>query len=154
MVHALERIRQLLQSDGGLIDIHPSGEPPTIEVRIGQQSEVVGWMRETDDFSEYAQANDALAQAVRRGLYAVEREGVFQFVTCADSVDELRGYLAKEWKDAILDESVAAEADELLRAQASGKELIVREQVRIARLRACENIVCVGSTTRPTYCPK
>jgi hypothetical protein len=21
-------------------------------------------------------------------------------------------------------------------------------------LRACENIVCVGSTTRPTYCPK
>lgn len=135
MVHALEHIRQLLRIEGTLIDIHPSGEPPTIEVRIGLQTTVVGQMRETDDFVEYAQADDALAQAIQRGLYAVEREGVFQFATCANSVAELRGYLAKEWKDAILDESVAARADELLRAPASGGELIVREQVCIARLR-------------------
>jgi hypothetical protein len=135
MVHALEHIHQLLRAGSTLIDIHPSGEPPTVEVRIGRQATVVGRMRETDDFVEYVQANDALVQAVRRGLYAVEREGVFQFATCADSVAELRGYLAKEWKDAILDESVAAQANELLCAPASGAELIVREQVCIARLR-------------------
>ena len=135
MVHALEKIRQLLEPDGRLIDIHPSGEPPPIEVRIGQQATVVGWMRETDDFSEYAQASAALSQAIERGWFDVERKGTFEFATHADSVSALREYLAKEWKDAILDEAVAARAEQLLSAVERDKGLIVREQIRIARLR-------------------
>ena len=135
MVHALERIHQLLELDGRLIDIHPTSDPPPIGVRIGQQTVVVGRMKETDDFIEYAQASDALAQVVRRGLFAVEREGTFEFVTHADSVSEWREYLAKEWKDAILDAAVAAKAEELLSVSGPDRELILREQIRIARLR-------------------
>ena len=135
MVHALERIRQLLEPDGGLVDIHPSGEPPPIEVRIGPQATVVGWMKETDDFSEYAQAATALSQAIERGWFDVERKGTFEFSTHADSVADLREHLAKEWKDAILDEAVAARAEQLLSAVERDKGLIVREQIRIARLR-------------------
>ena len=135
MVHALERIHQLLEPDGALIDIHPSGEPPPIEVRIGQQATVVGWMQETDDFIEYAQASAALSRAIGRGWFDVERKGTFEFATHADSVSALREYLAKEWKDAILDEAVAARAEQLLNAVERDKGLIVREQVCIARLR-------------------
>jgi len=135
MVHALEKIHQLLEPDGRLIDIHPTGAPPPIEVRIGQQTIAVGWMKETDDFVEYAQASEALAQVVRRGLFAVERESAFEFVTHADSVSEWREYLAKEWKDAILDAAVAAKAEELLSVSGPDRELILREQIRIARLR-------------------
>jgi len=135
MVHALEKIHQLLEPDGRLIDIHPTGDPPPIGVRISQQTTVVGRMKETDDFVEYAQASDALAQVVRRGLFAVEREGTFEFVTHADSVSEWREYLAKEWKDAILDAAVAAKAEELLSVSGPDRELILREQIRIARLR-------------------
>ncbi len=135
MVHALDRIRQLLQPDGRLIDIHPSGEPPPIEVRIGQQVTVVGWMRETDDFIEYAQASAALSQAVECGWFDVERQGTFEFSTHADSVADLREHLAKEWKDAILDEAVAARAEQLLNTVERDKGLMVREQIRIARLR-------------------
>ncbi len=135
MVHALEKIHQLLEPDGRLIDIHPTGDPPPIGVRIGQETVIVGPMKETDDFIEYAQASEAVAQVVRRGLFAVEREGAFEFVTHADSVSEWREYLAKEWKDAILDTAVAAKAEELLSAPGPDRELIVREQVRIARLR-------------------
>jgi hypothetical protein len=134
MVHALEKIRGLLEPDGRLIDIHPSGEPPPIEVRVGQRTIVVGWMKETDDFAEYAQASAALSQVVERGWFDVERKGAFEFITHADSVADLRDYLAKEWKDAILDEAVAARAEELLSAPEPDKELIVREQIRIARL--------------------
>jgi hypothetical protein len=43
--------------------------------------------------------------------------------------------LAKEWKDAILDAAVAARAEELLSMQGPDRELILREQVRIARLK-------------------
>lgn len=135
MVHALEKIYNLLNPNGRLIDIHPSGEPPPIEVRIGQQATVVGWMRETDDFIEYAQASAALSQAVERGWFEVERKGVFEFVTLADSVSDLRDYLAKEWKDAILEEIVGAKAEELLSASERAGKLMVREQIRIARLR-------------------
>ena len=135
MVHALEKIHQCLEPDGRRVDINPSGIPPTIEVRVGDQITPVGWMKETDDFFEYGQASDALVQVVERGLFAVEREGGFEFTTRAGSVAELRGYLAKEWKDAILDESAAARAEALLSAQSHDSELIVREQVRIARLK-------------------
>jgi len=135
MVHALEKIHQLLVPDGRLIDLHPTGDPPPIGVRIGQQTTLVGWMKETDDFIEYAQASGALAQVIRSGLFAVEREGTFEFVTYADSVFEWREYLAKEWKDAILDAAVAARAEELLSVPGPDRELILREQVRIARLK-------------------
>jgi len=135
MVHALEKIYNLLDREGRLIDIHPSGEPPPIEVRIGQQVTVVGWMRETDDFIEYAQAAAALSQVVERGWFDVERKGTFEFSTHADSVAALREHLAKEWKDAILDEAVAARAEQLLSAVERDKGLMVREQIRIARLR-------------------
>lgn len=135
MVHALEKICQCLDPDGRLIDIHPSGIPPTIEARVGEPFVQVGRIQETDDFIEYGQASDALTQAVERGWFAVERAGTFEFATRADSVAELRDYLAKEWKDAILDESAAARAEMLLSAQPHDSELIVREQVLIARLR-------------------
>ena len=135
MVHALEKIGALLQPEGKLIDIHPSGEPPPIEVRVGQRATVVGWMKETDDFIEYAQASAALSQAIERGWFNAERKGVFEFVTCADSVAELREYLAKEWKDAILEETVIARATELLNTPERDTALTVREQIRIARLR-------------------
>ena len=135
MVHALEKIHQLLEPEGRLIDLHPTGDPPPIGVRIGQQTTIVGWMKETDDFIEYAQASDALALVIQRGLFAVEREGTFEFVTYADSVFEWREYLAKEWKDAILDAAVAARAEELLSVPGPDRELVLREQVRIARLK-------------------
>ena len=135
MVHALERIHQLLEPDGRLIDIHPSGEPPPIEVRVGQRATVVGWMKETDDFIEYAQAAAALSQVIERGWFDFERKGTFEFATHADSVSALREYLAKEWKDAILEETVIARATELLNTPERDTALIVREQIRIARLR-------------------
>ncbi len=136
MVHALEKIHELLEPDGRLIDIHPSGEPPPIEVRVGQQVTIVGWMKETDDFIEYAQASAALSEAIQRGWFDVERKGTFEFATHADSISDLREYLAKEWKDAILEEAVMAKATELLNTSERDKELMVREQIRIARLRA------------------
>ena len=139
MVHALEKIHQLLTPQGRLIDIHPSGERPSIEVRCDRrmttEAVVVGWLQETDDFIEYAQANAALAQAVERGWFAAERKSAFEFATCASSVGELREYLAQEWQDAVIQDDVAARAGEQLAWLGGEAELIVRERVLIARLR-------------------
>ena len=134
MVHALEEIHSLLKPDGVLIDIHPTGEPASIEIRIRDRFMPAGWLQETDDYVEYEWANEALNQIVHSGLFAVERQSVFTFNTYAASIAELREHLAEAWKDAILDEITAARAEELLSTIERDKEVIVRESVYIARL--------------------
>jgi hypothetical protein len=134
MVHALEIIRRLLRPHGKLIDIHPVGEPSPVEVRVGGQITLTGWLTETDDFIEYRQAGDALAQAVQRGWFLVEREATFPFITHADSMSELLEYLAKEWQDAILDDQTARKAEELLAGPERDKELLVHDRIRILQL--------------------
>jgi len=134
MVHALEIIHRLLRPHGKLIDIHPVGEPSPVEVRVGRQTTLVGRLTETDDFVEYGQADAALAQVVQRRLFVLEREATFPFITHADSMSELREYLAKEWKDAILDDQTARKAEELLAGPERDKELLVHDRVHILQL--------------------
>ena len=134
MVHALEIIHRLLRPHGKLIDIHPVGEPSPVEVRVGRQTTLVGRLTETDDFVEYGQADAALAQVVQRRLFVLEREATFPFITHADSMSELREYLAKEWKDAILDDQTARKAQELLAGPERDKELLVHDRVHILQL--------------------
>ena len=132
MVHALEKIQRLLKSDGKLIDIHPSGAPVALGVRISERIFPAGWIKETNDFVEYAWAAEALASVVNSRLFAVEKQDLFTFCTYADSVNELREYLAEEWKDAILDDITAMRAEELLNTIDHDKEVIVRESIHIA----------------------
>ena len=46
MVHALEKIQQLLKPDGLLIDIHPTTEPAALAVRLREQIIPAGWVDE------------------------------------------------------------------------------------------------------------
>ncbi len=140
MVHALEKIRRLLEPDGVLIDIHPTPEPSSIEVRIGKRTIPAGWLHESDDYAEYEAADDALARAAQRGLYVVERQGTFAFVTYADTVAELRDYVAEEWEEARVDDVTAMRAEELMSTVERDKEVILREPVRVARLRPIFNL--------------
>jgi hypothetical protein len=138
MVHALEIIHNLLQPQGTLVDIHPSGESPTIELVHGGHKSLLGYLQETDDFVEYSQASAALAQAVDIGLFQVERQGTFQFSTVATSVDELRAYLTDNWQDAILSPEIDQRASMLSGVTLPGEvedehRIVLTEQVNITR---------------------
>ena len=135
MVHALETVHGLLKPDGRLIDIHPNGEPPPFIVRIGERSEIAGWLEETDDFIEYRQAEAALAQVVSDRLFTVERRSTFLFNLYADTFAELSTYLEANWSDAVIPPDTMAHV-EVLQKTARGKtEVLLREHVRISRLR-------------------
>jgi len=146
MVHALEEIHRLLKSTGILIDIHPVAEPSPIEIYQGGKIEPVGDLSIRQWCTDYQHADEALTEIQQRGLFMVEREGMFNSLTYYDSVAEMR----TDWKEAIdkfardsqsIDESVphaeamAARAEELMQAAGSGAELIVRERVHISRLK-------------------
>ncbi len=95
-MHALEIIHTLLEPDGYLIDIHPNGQPPPIEACIADQLHLLGYLQETDDFIEYGQASAALDEVIQRGLFVVERQSSFKFITRAGSVDELHTFLDRK----------------------------------------------------------
>ena len=133
MVHALETIHDLLKSGGILLDIHPTNEPATIELRLREQIIPAGWINESDDYVEYEWADEAVNAAVNDGLFTQERCGIFEFVWHADSMTELRAYLAEEWKDASIDDVTAMRIEELLKLPVHDKEILVSEAVRIAR---------------------
>ena len=133
MVHALKIIHSLLKPDGILLDIHPTNEPAAIAVRLREQLIPAGWINEADDYVEYEWADEAVSAAVNGGLFTQERCGTFEFVWHADSMIELRAYLAEEWKDAIIDDVTAMRIEELLKLPVHDKEILVSEAVRIAR---------------------
>jgi len=135
MVHALEKIQQLLTPDGILLDIHPTNEMAAIVVRLREQLIPAGWLNESDDYVEYEWADEALQRVVDVRRFALERVGTFEFVWHADTLNDLRAYLAEEWKDAIIDDLTAMRIEELLKLPVHDKEILVSEAIRIARYR-------------------
>jgi hypothetical protein len=135
MVHALEKIQQLLKPGGLLLDIHPTNELAALAVRLREQLIPAGWVNETDDYVEYEWADEALQRVVDDRRFTLERVGTFEFVWHADTMNDLRAYLAEEWKDAIIDDLTAMRVEELLKLPVHDKEILVSEAIRIARYR-------------------
>lgn len=139
MVRALEIIWRFLESDGLLIDIHPTGEPPAIEVVHGEQRFLVGHLQETDGFIEYFQATATLDQAIENGWFSLESRSEFVFTMQAGSMAELHTFLDENWSDAVLLPEIERRGDEII-AQliAQGKQpnccIETSERVRISRL--------------------
>jgi hypothetical protein len=144
MVHALETIHRLLKPDGLLIDIHPTSEPASIEVRSGPYTTLAGWVQEPDDYAEYDLADAALARVVAGGLFRVERQGVFEFVWHADTLDDLRAFMAEDWKEATIDDITAGRIEERMSTPERDKEIVVRESIRIARLKPLDEEIGHG----------
>ena len=135
MVHALELARQLLLPNGRLLDLHPTGEPPPIEIRMGTEISRVGFLRETDDFVEYGLADAAVARVIREGLFVIEKSDQYSFDIHADGLEELLSYLAEEWTDAVIDDDIVKRIESLLSSSETDKEIILRDRIYIARLR-------------------
>lgn len=135
MVHALEKIHGLLHPRGLLVDIHPSPEPPVLQVRVGAAIHEAGWLRETDDYLEYEQADRALTIVIERRLFLRERRVRFQFTTHAPSLPDLVRHLEQEWQDAYIEDTTVRSIEDLLQTRGRDKEILLRESVQITRLR-------------------
>ena len=146
MVHALKEIHRLLKPTGVLIDIHPVSESSPIEIHQPGRIDLVGNLSVRQWCNDFQQADNALAEIVRRRLFVVEQERVFDSLSYYASAAEMRISLkesidkfardAQSAREAVPHaEALAARAEELMRAAGSGAELIVREGTHIRRLR-------------------
>jgi hypothetical protein len=110
MVHALEAIHRLLRPGGSLIDIHPIPADALIEIHAGGRV-VAAEPFPSQGHDDVRQADGALAQAVARRLFALEREDEFDFSIYGSSVAELSDFMAEAeaYDDSPVDETVAAQ---------------------------------------------
>ncbi len=143
MVHALEEIRRLLKPDGCLIDIYSIHEARLIKVYHGNDILFV----EPDPSycgKDSRQWEDALAQVVQRGLFAIERDSEFDLAVYGSSVAELQEFYdeLEAYDDSPVDEAVEARAKELynrveniMQAVGDGAQVAYHERARITRLR-------------------
>ncbi len=94
---------------------------------------------------DFQEADKALTTIVERGLFAVEREDVFDSLTHYGSIAELRKSLKESIDkfardvqsavEAVPDiEALTGHAEELMPMKAKDTELIIRERTHISRL--------------------
>jgi hypothetical protein len=136
MVHALGRVRELVRSNGQVIDLHPTAEPAWVEIG----AERVGAVEAGDAPARHAAADAAMRTALDAGLFVAEDSAVFQFFTYADSIGELDDHIRKTWRSACIESPVVEKARAAMRG-AAGTRPSVCEHVRLTRLRPMEALV-------------
>ena len=138
MGHALQKIHHLLKPKGRLIDMHPIGEPPPITVCIGEETHLVGWVREGSAYEKYILADEALKTAVANNLYHKRKEDTFAFTTYCDSLTDLQTYLANEWTDAYIEDLVAMQIESIMQSSITNKLIVLKEIIKITQLQLTE----------------
>jgi hypothetical protein len=144
MVHALEEIHRMLIPSGRLVDIHPTLEVSRIEIhRDGRILFSQPYPRSF--IKDYRNANRALSQVIRRGLFRRARKARFPFVISASSAMELFNYIneASSNEEPSPGDSEAARekefflhVEELMQGMPPGAEAVSVERAQISLLPA------------------
>ena len=146
MVHALEEIHRLLKPTGRLIDIHPVAISPRVEIKEAGKVNLAGYLSVHQWFTDFQQADNALAEIIRRGLFIVEREEIFDVPIHYSSVEEMQtelmkelDYFARDSQSAIDDapniKALVTKADELMQHADSSAQLVAHEPTHISRMK-------------------
>jgi hypothetical protein len=129
MVDALRFAHRLLPPGGFVLDLHPTASNVTVEVGAS----VTGFVDLGGGLRRHAAAARALTRSVATHLFTVERTLTFDFFTYGDSIDELRDYIAENWREARIGNAAVERARDALR-DAPGVRPRVREHVQVTRL--------------------
>src|SRR3990170_2090928 len=135
MVHALSEIWRTLVAGGGLLDIRPHLPFRPLELVQGRDVRLLGRLDEAEFDPGDPAADNAVADVMNRGLFALQQTGSFYSSSYWDSVAELREYL-KDWYDvARLPRRLAGEASKALRRAGSPGRLRLKTYVVVNVMR-------------------
>lgn len=135
MVHALEKIHELLGDQGVLLNVQPVGKPRPLEIHDGGRIRQAGLIEHRLNFAMHKAALGAVAHVVRDGLFVLEREDTISFLYRAPSFPVFQEWLAENSKNSILEERTARRARELSLKIGSDCEVIMREEIYMGLLR-------------------
>ena len=130
MVDALRRAHGMVTPNGCVVDLHPTAARACLEVG----ADITGLVAAGDAPFRHAAAGAAISATIEQGLFVVERAVDFTFHTYGDTIEELRDFIAENWRDARIDEQTAERTRDALRG-APGTRPRVREYVTATRLK-------------------
>ena len=133
-MHALSHIHAALRPAGLLLDLHPDAMHSQIEVCIGGAIHRLGQLDETLHIQDVRVARAARQTTIDAGLFVLEREIRFTFVSHFGAVEAWLTYMAEHAQKALIPAELVARARELLPPGAAG-EVRVRRRIYAARLR-------------------
>jgi hypothetical protein len=131
MVDALRRAHRAVKHGGQIVDLHPTAARARVEVG----ARCIGHVDAADAPLRHAAAGVALAVAVNEGRFTVDRTLDFTFYTCGDTIDELREYVAANWRSSRIDDDTVDRARGALREMSGAKPRLL-EMVTVTALRA------------------
>jgi hypothetical protein len=129
MVHALHRADTLLARGGCLIDLRPTSETARVEA----DGAPLGRLDADAADRRHAVAEAALATALAGGLFRVDGDREFWFLTHGDSIEELREHVHASWRDSRVSDALVVLANAARRANPA-LALRIAERLRIRRL--------------------
>ena len=131
MVDALKRAHRMVTLDGCVLDIHPTDAPASVQVG----ALTIGLVDNGDAISRHAAAGTALTTVVDARLFDLADIVDFNFYTYGDTIEELRDYIAENWRDARIDENTVKAARSAISAAPTGVRPRALEHVRLTTLR-------------------
>jgi hypothetical protein len=129
MVHALHRADALLARGGCLLDLRPTSETARVEA----DGAPLGRLDADAADRRHAAAEAALATALAAGLFHVDGDREFWFLTHGDSIEELREHVHASWRDSRVSDALVVLANAARRANPA-VALSIAERLRIRRL--------------------
>jgi hypothetical protein len=130
MVDALRQARGIVKPSGCVVDLHPTADPALI--LIGES--VAGTVDAGNAPIRHQAATDAIAAAVREGLFAAVDSTAFDFSAYAGSLDDLQAHILEDWCEGRIGDETLGHARRLLPAAPESMPR-VRERVAVTLLR-------------------
>ncbi len=141
MVHALQECWRVLTPGAILVDLRPFYSHPPIEIMSGDVVFVPGHLDDENSAADDIAADEAMAEVVRRGYFALERRNTFQFAEYWDSLQGLLDYAAERWSGSKeIPASVVTRAERYIAGAGSDYRVRVQRRMYLAVYRKQEPV--------------
>jgi hypothetical protein len=134
MVHALEKSGSFLRPGGCILVIHDLVDPPRIEVHAPEGEFYAGQLLSNTGFENQRMADQAVDQAVQKGVFSSTQVQIFENYMRADSLASMDAWLAEDWESAYLTEGTRMEVEQLVDRLGAEAEVVLHLISRITRL--------------------
>jgi len=133
-VHALEKSGSFLRPGGCILVIHDLVDPPRIEVHAPEGEFYAGQLLSNTGFENQRMADQAVDQAVQKGVFSSTQVQIFENYMRADSLASMDAWLAEDWESAYLTEGTRMEVEQLVDRLGAEAEVVLHLISRITRL--------------------
>ena len=99
MVDALGECRRVLEGGGSLIDLRPFHSRPAIESITAEGIFVPGRVDDSGSVPDDIAAEEAITEAVSRGLFTLNKKESFEFANYWDTLDGLLEHADEKWRE-------------------------------------------------------